>query len=108
MVFAQFFWDRDSPAGRDASRAASPWLTMATESTARSSDLASRGDSVPAPASDLPRSSERRVPTSRETLETLPELPEPFDFEPHDTIPAPPWLDEPEAEDEPAPTRKTP
>lgn len=82
---------------------------MATQSTARSSEVAAPGDSLPSPASELARRSERRVPTARETVDTLPELPtEPFDFEPHDTIPAPPWLDEPDAEDEPAPTQKTP
>ena len=38
---------------------------------------------------------ERRVPNARETMITLPdgETAE-FDFEPHDTIPAPPWLED--------------
>ncbi len=45
---------------------------------------------------------ERRIPNARETLATLPEVEE-VDFEPHDTIPAPPWLD-----DEIAPPAKTP
>jgi hypothetical protein len=47
---------------------------------------------------------ERRSPNPRDTLATLPEG-EAFDFEPHDTIPAPPWLD---LEDEIAPTQKAP
>jgi hypothetical protein len=48
--------------------------------------------------------SERRIPGARETLATLPELDAGnFDFEPHDTIPAPPWLD-----DEPSPSQETP
>lgn len=38
---------------------------------------------------------ERRIPTARETLATVPEFEgEEFNFEPHDTIPAPPWVDE--------------
>jgi hypothetical protein len=38
---------------------------------------------------------ERRIPTARETLATLPDfVAEDFSFEPHDTIPAPPWLEE--------------
>jgi hypothetical protein len=38
---------------------------------------------------------ERRIPTARETIATLPELEgEEFSFEPHDTIPAPPWLED--------------
>ncbi len=38
---------------------------------------------------------ERRIPSARETLATLPSVEDgDFDFEPHDTIPAPPWLDE--------------
>jgi hypothetical protein len=38
---------------------------------------------------------DRRVPNERETMITLPdgESAE-FDFEPHDTIPAPPWLED--------------
>jgi len=46
-----------------------------------------------AAASKLPRNSERRAPTARETLRTLPG-PNEADLEPHDTIPAPPWLDD--------------
>ena len=38
----------------------------------------------------------------RETLATLPEIEDEFDFEPHDTIPAPPWL-----EDDLSPSHKT-
>lgn len=45
---------------------------------------------------------ERREPNPRETLATLPEGQD-FDLEPHDTIPAPTWLD-----DEIAPTQKAP
>ena len=48
----------------------------------------------PGPNHDLGRSGEhKRVPGARERLATLPDLDE--DFEHHDTIPAPPWLDEP-------------
>jgi hypothetical protein len=47
---------------------------------------------------------ERRAPSSRETLATLPSADDAeVDFEPHDTIPAPTWL-----EDESAPTHKAP
>jgi hypothetical protein len=68
---------------------------MASESTALPNDraIAESGDtSLPAKRG---RNNERRVPTARETLRTLPEpaSSEP-DFEPHDTIPAPPWLDD--------------
>ena len=45
---------------------------------------------------------ERRLPNPREALATLPEGQD-FDLEPHDTIPAPTWLD-----DESAPTQKAP
>jgi len=49
---------------------------------------------------------ERRAPTARETAQTLPEVPPvAIDFEAHDTIPAPPWLED---EISPAPPRKTP
>jgi hypothetical protein len=55
----------------------------------------------PAPVSERGRSGEhKRVPTQRETLATLPDLEE--DFEPHDTIPAPPWVDD--SFDAPKPT----
>ena len=38
---------------------------------------------------------ERRVPNARETMATLPDVESSeFDFEPHDTIPAPPWLED--------------
>lgn len=72
------------------------------------SDPAASGQTEPPPAG--PRRSdsrvmERRLPNPRETLATLPEGEEPFDFEPHDTIPAPPWLD---LDDEIAPTQKAP
>lgn len=80
---------------------------MATESTARSSDCAAGGEADSSTASERALRSERRTPTPRETLATLPdsELPD-LDFEPHDTIPAPPWLDEPE--DDQAPAEKAP
>jgi hypothetical protein len=76
---------------------------MASESTARSSDPAAAGKTEPPSAAERARRSERRIPTARETLATLPEIDEleGFDFEPHDTIPAPPWHD-----DEIAPTQK--
>ena len=49
---------------------------------------------------------ERRAPTARQTVQTLPEVtPDAIDFEAHDTIPAPPWLED---EISPAPPRKTP
>ena len=76
------------------------------------SEPATSGQSEPPPASERApgqrrsdsRVMERRLPNPRETLATLPEG-EAFDFEPHDTIPAPPWLD---LEDEIAPTQKAP
>ena len=77
---------------------------MASESTALSSDPAAAGKTEPPTASEHSRRSERRIPSARETMATLPELEAgDFDFEPHDTIPAPPWLD-----DEPPPPHKTP
>ena len=49
---------------------------------------------------------ERRATTARETVQTLPEVaPSEIDFEAHDTIPAPPWLDD---EISPAPPRQSP
>ena len=76
---------------------------MASESTALSSDPAAAGKTEPPTASERPRRNERRIPSARETLATLPEIEaDEFDFEPHDTIPAPPWL-----EDEISPTHKT-
>jgi hypothetical protein len=61
-----------------------------------------RSPSSPAPRrNDGPRRNpsgvmERRVPTPRETMATLPEAEAEVDagFEPHDTIPAPPWLED--------------
>jgi hypothetical protein len=83
---------------------------MGPASSALTSDpAASRESELPtSPTNPRPRrndsSIERRIPSARETLATLPELEgDEFDFEPHDTIPAPPWL-----EDEIAPTVKTP
>lgn len=70
------------------------------------SDPATSGQTEPPPAPGPRRTDsrvmERRLPNPRETLATLPEG---EDFEPHDTIPAPPWLD---LEDEIAPTQKAP
>jgi hypothetical protein len=38
---------------------------------------------------------ERRAPNARESMATLPDgEANDFDFEPHDTIPAPPWLED--------------
>lgn len=66
---------------------------MVTESTALSSDPAAAGTTEPPNTQERARRSDRRIPTARETLATLPEGEvEAFDFEPHDTIPAPPWL----------------
>jgi hypothetical protein len=68
---------------------------MASESTALQSDPAAAGKTEPPTAPERSRRSERRIPTARETVQTLPEFEdEAYDFEPHDTIPAPPWLDE--------------
>jgi hypothetical protein len=57
---------------------------------------------APAPRRNDSRVMERPVPGPREALATLPEGQD-FDLEPHDTIPAPTWLD-----DEIAPTQKAP
>jgi hypothetical protein len=76
-----------------------------------SDPAASRESELPtSPTNPRPRRNdsgiERRIPSARETLATLPELDgDGFDFEPHDTIPAPPWLEE---LDDAAPTVKTP
>lgn len=68
---------------------------MASESIALQSDPAAAGKTEPPTASERTRRSERRIPTARETLQTLPEVEdEAYDFEPHDTIPAPPWLED--------------
>ncbi|MDF3069515.1 MAG: hypothetical protein K0R38_5116 [Polyangiaceae bacterium] len=73
---------------------------MPIESTALSSDPAAAGKTEPPPTTERLRRSDRRIPTARETLATLPEVePEAIDFEPHDTIPAPTWLDEPLTEE---------
>jgi hypothetical protein len=67
---------------------------MASESTALSTDSATPGASE-LPPSPESRRSERRLPSARETLATLPELDAgDYAFEPHDTIPAPTWLDD--------------
>ena len=69
-------------------------------SALQSDPSASREGELPtSPTNPRPRRSdsgiERRIPSARETLATLPEFSgEEFDFEPHDTIPAPPWLEE--------------
>ncbi len=79
---------------------------MASESTALSSDPAAAGKTEPPTASERSRRNERRIPSARETLATLPEIEaDEFDFEPHDTIPAPPWLEE--LEDKISPPHKT-
>jgi hypothetical protein len=85
---------------------------MGPASSALPSDpAASRESELPtSPTNPRPRRNdsgiERRIPSARETLATLPELDgEGFDFEPHDTIPAPPWLEE---LDDAAPTVKAP
>lgn len=81
---------------------------MASESTALTSDPAAAGKTEPpTPSERSTRRSERRIPSARETLATLPELEaDEFDFEPHDTIPAPPWLEE--LEDKISPPLKAP
>lgn len=66
---------------------------MASPSHALSSDPAAAGKTEPPAASEASRRSERRIPSARETMATLPDL-EAESFEPHDTIPAPPWLEE--------------
>ena len=74
-----------------------------SESTALSSDPAAAGKTEPPAPSERSRRSDRRIPTARETLATLPEVEAAeFDFEPHDTIPAPTWL-----EDEISPPHKS-
>jgi hypothetical protein len=73
---------------------------MATESTALSNEPGSAAKSNPAAAAERPPASERRAPLPRDTVVTQPETDAAFGFEPHDTIPAPPWLgddDAPEA-----------
>jgi len=50
------------------------------------------GSEPPAPKPERTPTPERRVPAARDTLSTLPEQESDDDFEPHDTIPAPPWL----------------
>jgi hypothetical protein len=68
---------------------------MAHESTALSSDPAAAGKTEPPSAAERERHQDRRIPTARETAATLPAIDESsFDFEPHDTIPAPPWLED--------------
>jgi hypothetical protein len=77
---------------------------MASESTALQSNPAAAGKTDPPSPNERGLRSERRIPTARETLATVPEFEaDAFDFEPHDTIPAPPWHD-----DESAPTHKAP
>lgn len=75
---------------------------MGSASSALPSDpTAARDSELPTSPTAAPRPRradsgvERRIPTARETLATLPELEaEELSFEPHDTIPAPPWLEE--------------
>ena len=79
---------------------------MASESTALSNDPATAGKTEPPSSSELSGRSERRIPSARESMGTLPDLEAEFDFEPHDTIPAPPWLEE--LEDKISPPHKAP
>jgi hypothetical protein len=68
---------------------------MASESTVLPNDRADADKSEAAKRGQRGQGGERRVPTARETLRTLPEATaSELDFEPHDTIPAPPWLDD--------------
>jgi hypothetical protein len=71
---------------------------MATESTAFSNEPGSSAKVAEQPASsEPPPASERRGPAARETLLPASEADPAFPFEPHDTIPAPPWLGDDEA-----------
>ena len=80
---------------------------MATESTALSSDPAAAGKTEPPSPPERSRRSERRIPSARETMATVPDFEaDEFAFEPHDTIPAPPWLEE--LEDKISPPHKAP
>jgi hypothetical protein len=70
---------------------------MAPERSALSNERTAAGTTEPPPATERARRSDRRVPTARETLATLPEADvQAVSFEPHDTIPAPPWLGDPD------------
>jgi hypothetical protein len=66
---------------------------MVTPSRALSSDPSAASKTEPPSPSELSRRVERRSPNAREAMATLPEA-DADDFEPHDTIPAPPWLDD--------------
>jgi hypothetical protein len=77
---------------------------MASESTARSSDPAAASKVEPPSQPESGRRPERRVSTTREAMATLPDIEvDNADFEPHDTIPAPPWHDD--ADEPSAPER---
>ena len=77
---------------------------MASESTALSSSPSAAAKTEPPAPSERTGRIDRLIPSARESLATLPDIDDDaFDFEPHDTIPAPPWL-----EDELLPPRKTP
>jgi hypothetical protein len=77
---------------------------MDPERHARPSDPAAAAKTDPPTAPERIQRADRRIPSARETLATLPELDaDEFDFEPHDTIPAPTWLD-----DDVAPPHKAP
>ena len=77
---------------------------MAIHSNALTSEPAAAGKTEPPSANERSRRSERRIPSARETMATLPEADAvEVDFEAHDTIPAPPWL-----EDEPSAPHKAP
>ena len=76
-------------------------IRIAVEPLSVASDPAASGkvDSSERAQGTGPRRSdsriERRVPNARESAATLPDIDtSEFDFEPHDTIPAPPWLED--------------
>jgi hypothetical protein len=68
---------------------------MAPASQPQSTDPAVAAETVAeAPAaSERSQCSDRRIPSARDPLATLPDIgAAECDFEPHDTIPAPTWL----------------
>jgi hypothetical protein len=75
-------------------------ISVAVEPLSVASDpAASKGEQTSERTSVAPRRSEsrveRRVPNARESMATLPDgIDSELDFEPHDTIPAPPWLED--------------
>jgi hypothetical protein len=77
---------------------------MQPASQAISSDPAASCMTEQAERAEHARLLDRRTPSARETMATLPDIEDSeFDFEPHDTIPAPTWL-----EDELLPPRNAP